>query len=212
MAAYATTAQLIAWGKDQRVPETAGVPAALVTSVLEAASRAVEHYCGGRVFTKSTAASQRPARTVRMLRPSYTPTVYDGVLGAPGAIVTVDDFWEATGVAVETAMSPLGPWQAVPEGDVVVDQAVSPGWPYTRLWVRGRAAEHARVTAKWGWAAVPDAVLLATLTSATSNLRRRYAPDGQPIADGVLAPTVVGDLSPASKRDLMPYRRRAPLA
>jgi hypothetical protein len=58
-------------------------------------------------------------------------------------------------------------WQAFPLNGVGPDQQT--GWPYTRIEsIAGRTFTYlpnrpplVRVTAKWGWAAVPDAVALA---------------------------------------------------
>ena len=212
MAAYATTAQLTAWAQDQRLPSDTS----LTASVLEAASRSVDQYCDRLIgFAKRTMATPELARAVLPYRAQQPVTTgawasLDGVVTpTSGLTVLTEDFWDTSGLVVELGPAPWGDWTTVPASDVTVDTRVDPGHPYTRLWIAGRRAEHARVTAKWGWSAVPDAVIIATMVTALSSLRRRYAPDGRPSVDGVPGTPISAELAAAAKRNLEPYRRRS---
>ena len=205
---YATSAQLTSWAQDQRLPSDT----ALIASVLEAASRSIDHYCN-RTFERETTARAELARAVRPLsaeRPVTTGTwaSLDGVVTpSSGITISTDDFYSQTDLVVEVGTLPWGAWTTVDPGDVLVDTRVDPDHPYTRIFVRGHRAEYARVTARYGWNAVPDAVQIACLVAALSSMRRRYSPDGQPSVDGVSGTPIVADLAPASKRNLAPYRR-----
>ena len=208
MVAYATVAQLTSWAGDQHIPDSGS---GLTALVLESASRSVEQYCN-RTFGRDNTASARLARAVLPVRPHTQDvrTVWESPGGATGGLVVhADDFYSTTGLIVETAPAPYGAWTTIPTTSVTVDARVDPEHPYTRLWIDAERAQYARVTALYGWSAVPDAVTLAVLTAALSSLRRRYSPDGVPIADGVGGPVIVADLAASSRKDLSPYRRRA---
>jgi hypothetical protein len=79
--------------------------------------------------------------------------------------------------------------------------ALAEGRPWTELWVRSTSAvqptclEHGvRVTALWGWSAVPPAIEEACLLQASRLLSRRDSPLG-----------VAG--SPEAGSEVRPYRR-----
>lgn len=106
--------------------------------------------------------------------------------------VLTDDFWITTGLVVEYDNTGNGDWVALSATDYellplngVVDG--EDGWPYNRIeltgntlcqfpWVRRRGS--VRVTAKWGWEAVPAAVRQACLIIAAETHQLKDAPFG----------------------------------
>jgi hypothetical protein len=134
------------------------------------ASREVEQYTG-RQFNKDTV-------------PSIREFDADGVHS-----VTVDDFWTNSGLTVEVDLSRLGDYNGISAFDYtlyplngIVDG--SPGWPYYRLdvpyWIlsAGEFRAKVRVTAQWGWTAVPATVKSATKIIAAQTFRLSDAPFG----------------------------------
>lgn len=120
--------------------------------LLDAASRAVEHFCG-RQFNRDT--GMTPVATERLF------------LAVDPERLPVDDFHTTTNLAVEvngtlwagTDFVPR-PWNGTYKG--------MDGWPYfdlfavNRSWPSGRRPKVA-VTAHWGWFAVPEPIKQATL-------------------------------------------------
>lgn len=140
---------------------------ARIDDAVASASREIEQFCG-RQFNKATTASPRLYQTRRQ----YS--------------VAVDDFWTEQGLVVETGSG--SNWQAVGDFDLyplsgVVDGV--PGWPYYRigtpdnaLYWPGLTRQYVRVTAQWGWAAVPSAVKQAALQLGAETFKLAEAPFG----------------------------------
>lgn len=145
----------------------------LLTQALESASDEIERHCN-RQFNKDTAPSARV----------YVPDTYH--------LVQVDDFHTTTDLVVEVDGS----------GDGVFEQAITdyelfplngvvegqPGWPFYRIRPLNGALFYCsfpysrkatvRVTAQWGWAAVPPPVKQACLILAAENFQLKDAPFG----------------------------------
>jgi hypothetical protein len=144
---------------------------------LASATDEVNLHCG-RQFNRSETA------TPRHYRPSSATSI------------TVDDFYSIEDLVVETNYGNSGVWSEVNTAgltpyplDGVMDGQI--GWPYTelRLGYGGRfdfyprrspygSSSLIRVTAKWGWAAVPPAVKQATKIIAAQNYRLSDTPLG----------------------------------
>lgn len=103
----------------------------------------------------------------------------------------VDDFWSTSGLVVEVDTNGDGTFSTVvPSSDYelypangVVDGQV--GWPYYEInLVAGyfpttlRRRGVVRVTAKWGWSAVPEAVRQAAVIIAAETFQLKDAPFG----------------------------------
>lgn len=102
----------------------------------------------------------------------------------------VDDFWSTTGLVVEVDNIGDGAsWTVVPSSDYelypangVVDGQV--GWPYYEInlaggyFPQGRRKNVVRVTAKWGWQEVPEAVRQAAVIIAAETFQLKDAPFG----------------------------------
>ncbi len=173
---------------------------ARLTEALSAASREIETWCD-RQFNKATVASARVFRPLT----AYT--------------VLVDDFHTTDDLAVASDAADDGTygtaWTAAdyelePLNGMVSGQS---GWPYYRVRAVGsytfptcnRRAASVRVTAQWGWAAVPAAVKEACLVIASELFKLGDAPFGV-AGFGEFGPVRVRMNSRAESL-LAPYRR-----
>ena len=136
-----------------------------VADALDSASDDINRWTG-RQFGQATVASERTFR-----------------IGPSG--VDIDDVWTTDGLIVAgaswtgTGNYTLEPVNGIRDG--------VPGWPYERLSApyAGHPLSHPLmyggnilVTAKWGWAAVPAAVVTACLLLAADDLKSKDAPFG----------------------------------
>lgn len=163
---YATDAELKSRLGISDANDDVAIAAAMSTS-----SRNVEKYCR-RQFNDSEAVSAR----------RYYPLSRE--------IVLVDDFHTTTGLVVETDVDDDGTYETLwassdyecfPLGGV--RDGVT-GWPYWKL----RAVDaycfydtrrpNVRVTARWGWEAVPASVKEATLALAEEVFKMKDSPYG----------------------------------
>lgn len=141
----------------------------LLTIALDAAHDDLEGDCGRRFYLDASAT----ART-------YDPA--DRVVVDRGRqFLLVDDIGSTTGLVVETGVTTwtvvTGTVEHRPENALVRGRAITslmtpsgiwPTDPFTRV----------RVTARWGWPAVPPRVKAATLLSASRYYARRKSPQG----------------------------------
>jgi hypothetical protein len=170
--AYVSAAEFKEWVRlqvDDTVDDTA---AALV---LSAAERAVTTHCG---------------RTFDQVVPTANPATARLFAARFGDLVWVDDFWTTSGLIVETRSAASGAYTTWATADYQLEPLNGiadgvAGWPWFRIRATGSRrfpvdARFAtvRVTAKWGWSAVPDDVQLATKLQAALLLKRREAPNG----------------------------------
>lgn len=165
-----------------------------LTPALTTASRDIEHYCR-RQFNRAETATPRV----------FTPR--------DRCMVRVHDFYTADDLAVsvdvahdETFSSALTVDQfwLRPHNGVVDGQE---GWPYTSLVSAGGAffAGLVRVTARWGWEAVPDPVHQACLMLSSELFKTKDAPWGV-AGFGEFGPVRVRR-NPMASALLEPYRR-----
>ena len=135
----------------------------LLEDAAGSASREVERFCH-RQFNDSGAASQR----------EYEPISSE--------VLIVDDFSTSVGLIVEVSGTEWTADQYSLEPKNGVMQGV-PGWPY---WlIRAKAGNcfpidgtDVKVTARWGWTAVPEPVRQATKIIAAMNFQIKDAPLG----------------------------------
>ncbi|MEU9888669.1 hypothetical protein [Sphaerisporangium sp. NPDC051011] len=133
-----------------------------------AASRAIDKRTGRR-FWLDDAASTR----------TYNPGGRV-VCDESGARLLVDDIGDAAGLIVETGFG--GSWTAVTGYETGPDNALARGRAITALvlpsgtW--GFGTTRVRVTARWGWPAVPDDIAQAALIQAARLYRRKDSPEG----------------------------------
>jgi hypothetical protein len=143
-----------------------------LTDAIASASGEIEKHCN-RQFNKSDVA------TARTYEPVDECTVY------------VDDFWTTEDLVVEidtagdgsfSTVVPASDYELYPANNVVDGQI---GWPFYEISlvagyfpIYGRRKNVVRVTAKWGWAVVPEAVRQATVIIAAETFQLKDAPFG----------------------------------
>lgn len=163
--AYASTAELRTY---LNMPAPGGSPTTEeaydttnMPRALEAASRAVDRYCG-RQFGLLAAATAR----LYTAEWNYAASAHE---------VLIDDLMTETGLAIES------------DGTSVTDYTLLPlnadgnGRPWTRIRFGETVSTtlgQLEVTAKFGWTAVPDTVKEATLLQASRIFKRKSAPFG----------------------------------
>lgn len=176
----------------------------LVDRAVRAASRAIDDECGpGRTFTTATVA------TARVFVPS-----------APSH-VTVDDFWTTDGLIVEVDTAGDGTWATtLASADWTPwPHNPQPGRPYTAMLTTAGASwpnpgmrvrrPTVRVTAKWGWAAVPAPIEQATQLVAAKLFRRRDTELGVVGVSSEFGAVRVPASDPQVRDLLQRYMRRA---
>jgi hypothetical protein len=170
---YITLAQL----KDSlRITDT--VDDAMLGFAITAASRAIDQHCG-RQF------GQLAAPAARYYEPRWDRR-------QTRWLIPIDDLMTTTGLAIATDVNDDGTWGTalVLNTDVSLFpwNAAADGLPWTAL-AGGKSVTFSppstvlfdrtvRVTAQWGWSAVPSVVVQATLIQASRFFKRRDAPFG----------------------------------
>lgn len=138
----------------------------VLAQALDSVSREIESHCN-RQFNKDLVATARE---------------YDA---DTTGWTDVDDFWTTAGLVIESGSGFSVPWESAdyrlrPLNGVVDGQA---GWPFSKIYAspsgRYRFDRNGlRVTAKWGWAAVPAPVKQACLIMAAETFKVKDAPFG----------------------------------
>ncbi|NUP16562.1 MAG: phage gp6-like head-tail connector protein [Streptomyces sp.] len=140
----------------------------LLTSALASASRSIDQTCGRRFWLDAVAVQ----RTYRLRGRTLCED--------DGELLLVDDVGSATGLVVETGRG--ASWTAVTGYETQPDNALADGRPITSLlrvngtW--GITTARVRVTARFGWPAVPDDVTEAALIQASRLYKRKDSPEG----------------------------------
>jgi hypothetical protein len=160
--AYATAEQLAAHlnlGGDPSSSEQEALDRAVVV-----ASSAVDEYTNRRFIVASTA-------TAKLFRSERIDTVL------------IDD---ATTVTLVEESSDRQSWATRSATDWWTEplNAADDGKPITKVCATFRFAAWVRVTGTWGWAAVPEDVVAATLIKAAKVYRRKDSPEGMEGLDG----------------------------
>ena len=202
---YATLAQL-----QRRLGMTGSTDSDLLEEAIQSASREIDKFCGRRFYADTSATAR--------VYPVRQATV--GIRNH--CLAVVDDFYTTTGLVIKTDTGADGTYattwastdyELLPLNGVVDGES---GWPYWQIravnaqwfpyWADYTPAP-LQVTAKWGWAAVPDPVYQACLIIAQANYKLKDAAFGSVgIADlGVVTVTQV----PAAAKKLAPYRAAA---
>jgi hypothetical protein len=175
----------------------------LLTDSLDAATRGIEAVCH-RQFNDADTASVRTIPVSKVLTANVA--YVDDFHTTTGLVIETDDdgdgVFETTWTTADYQLEPL---------DGIMDGR--PGWPYTRI----RAVDvltfprptnqraSLRVTARWGWAAVPKPVKQACLIVATEIYKSKDAPFG--IAGATDFGTLRVRENPLVMKKLAPYIR-----
>ena len=149
---------------------------ATLSAALASAERSVDAYAG-RVFTQGATVV---ARRFHAMSPYYLrlPAGND-ISTLTGLVVKTDDNDDGT---AETTWTITTDFEVAPYGGVGFDGQA--GWPYNVLQAVGSrtfpclARPAVEITAKWGWAAVPEPVKHATLIVAAELAKLKDAPFG----------------------------------
>jgi hypothetical protein len=144
---------------------------ALLSQALSTASRSIDRTTGRRFYLDAVA-QQR----------IYNP--YRRVLSEEqGEVLLTDDIGSAAGLVVETGSGST--YTAVTGYETIPDNALLDGQPITGLlrprgiWTwRCSSITRVRITARWGWPAVPAEVVQATLIQANRLFKRKDSPEG----------------------------------
>lgn len=140
-----------------------------LSMALNGASRSIDGFTGRR-FWIDDVASPRVYRTLRQIVPADE-----------GSLILVDDIASATGVVVETYSGSAYTVVAASTYDLNPESAIGLGKPATGLLMPAgnwQVYRKIRVTAKWGWPAVPDEVKQACLIQASRFYSRKDSPTG----------------------------------
>lgn len=161
---YVTLTQL-----KERVDIADTIDDAQITRALASATEEINRHCG-RQFNDAESAS------ARRFKPSTC------------ARVLVDDFHTTTDLVVESSTDGIT-WTAWSASDYELEPADGvvdglPGWPFWKIVAVGSRAftrdrrPTVRVTARWGWAAVPANVVEACELIASESFKMNSAPFG----------------------------------
>lgn len=138
-----------------------------MTSVCAAVSREIEAWCH-RQFNQAGTVSSRVYNPT-----SYTLTMVDDFFTTTGLVIETDDHCDGTFSTAWTAAD----YQLEPLNGI---RNAVPGWPFwsiqavgfSRRFTSARRA-NVRVTANWGWAAIPDLVKEAALMLAADTFQTK---------------------------------------
>lgn len=197
MADYCTLSELKA-----ALRITDNVDNTMLASTITSASLWIDGYCQRSFAAAGTATSDRD------FIPSsrYEPLMIDDAV-AVTAVKIDDDLDGSFGETLTTADYQLEP---------VNSRAGGLSWPYTRIvpiedgyWPRDILNDRAtvRVTARWGWSAVPDAVRQAAVMQASRLFARLDSPLGVAGFGEMGAMRVSFKVDPDVALLLSPYRR-----
>lgn len=143
----------------------------LLDKALNAASRGIDRTTGRR-FWLDDAPTQRTYRLhQRICREE------------DGDVLKVDDIGDTTGMLVESASTGGGVFADITGTyETTPDNALADGYPITGLLrpltIWGTAFTRIRVTARFGWPAVPDDINQACLIQASRLYKRKDSPEG----------------------------------
>lgn len=150
-----------------------------LTMAVNAASRSIDNYCHRRFWLDPTPV----ARTFAVTGPLELELDNDGIGDTAGLVVKTDPAGDGTygttWAAGDYQLLPVNAAYASPEPQPwTAIQAV--GIRIFPTYVTGylRRVDRVQITARWGWPAVPDAVVQACLIKASSLFHRKDSPQG----------------------------------
>lgn len=212
--AYATVNELQSFMQDGTTSSTTELALAI-----ETASRSVDRICN-RQFGL-VAAPEARYYTAEYHRDSYRTSAWEfyqfpSSTTQPSWTVSIDDLMTVTGLLVDVDNDGDNTYESS-----ITDYALTPinaavsGRPWTRLEIRSTSLVRpngrlhgVRVTAKYGWSAVPDTVKMATLIQASRLFARRAAPFGLAGNPEVGQMRLLERLDPDLAVSLQPYIKR----
>ncbi len=164
----------------------------ILIRVLGAASAWVDEYCGRRFSLDDEASS----RTFNLRgRTDSDQFLVDDIGSLDDLVVEVGT--TASGFTAVTDYE-VGPANALAQGKPIESLYLATGWPEY-------SSNTLRVTAKWGWPAVPAAVEMATLIQACRLYKRKDAAEGI-INSAEWGAVRMSRIDPDASSLLAPYR------
>lgn len=144
----------------------------LIASSAQASSRMIDERTGRRFYLDD----EPSARVFTGSR-----AMWDRYLGA--YVIAVDDIGDAAGLVIEVGSSAIGAWSPVTGYRLGPDNALARGRAVTTLimptgWAPGLWGWELRVTARWGWPAIPAQIAEAGRLLAARLYRRKDSPQG----------------------------------
>ncbi len=140
----------------------------LLTKALAAASRGIDRACGRRFWLDAEPVQR-----------TYNP--HGRVVRKPdGELLLVDDIGSETGLTVETgsggAFTDVTGYETSPDNALLDGQPIDGLLRLSGVWSASRT--RVRVTARFGWPAVPDDITEACLIQAARLFKRKDSPEG----------------------------------
>lgn len=171
-------------------------------AAIESASRIIDAHTNRRFYSDSTVSARvyyadTPIRCTVDDFSTITGLIIKTDTGDNG---TYDQTWAATEYILEPLNAEIGGVSSQPYNIIVA--TIPKLFPTT-----GRRPR-VQVTAKWGWAAVPDTVRQACLIQAARLYRRAQTPEGFAAGESFGAIRVSTKLDPDVQMLLAPYRRQ----
>ncbi|MFI9552643.1 hypothetical protein [Nonomuraea endophytica] len=137
-------------------------------TAIAAASRAIDRKTGRRFWLDATTVQRAYNPAGRVVRDER------------GELLLVDDIGSVSGLVVEVGSG--ASWSAVTGYETTPDNALLDSHPVTGLLLAtgtwGTRPSRVRITARWGWPAVPDEIEQATLLQAARLYKRKDTPEG----------------------------------
>ena len=141
---------------------------ALLNKAMAAASRAIDRATGRRFWLD-------PSPVARTFNPRGRVSCE-----ADGELFLVDDIGSTVGLVVETgsgaSFTPVTGYETSPDNALLDGQPITGLLKVSGTW--GIATTRMRVTARFGWPAVPDDVAEAALIQASRLYKRKDSPEG----------------------------------
>lgn len=139
----------------------------LLNRALSSASKSIDRSTGRRFYLDADASPRTYSAANRL------------VCDEGQVRLIVDDIGSATGLTVEVGsdgtFGPLTDYETMPENALARERPITsisrPHWSLSPL-------SRVRVTARWGWPAVPDEIAQAALIQASRLYKRKDSPEG----------------------------------
>jgi hypothetical protein len=170
----------------------------ILETVIEGISRAIDNYCGRRFFAASETRFYTPEQSSYLAIDDVSTTASFTLLTDDGA----DGTYENT-------------WVADTDFELLPYNAVLDGLPYTSIEIKPLGnfrfpiqRKSVKITASFGWAAVPKPVNRACVLQATRLFKRYITPLGQSAATAIgTINLTIPALDPDVTQLLRPYER-----
>ncbi|MFF7180142.1 phage gp6-like head-tail connector protein [Streptomyces sp. NPDC008121] len=141
----------------------------LLSKALTAASRSIDRACGRRFWLDEAASTRIYKSAGRVVCDDAGERLLVDDIG--GASITVE-----TGSGGSWTTVALTDWETWPDNALVRDRPVTAIGKLSGYWPGGTG--RVRVTAQWGWPAVPEDIEQATLLQASRLYKRKDSPEG----------------------------------